>query len=149
MATVGSFEVRPGPPAQGVAQSPSAPYGEEDTFPIDVIDAESWDLPSFDEWGDADLFLNKDHRLWNFETYPDRHGKHRLRRVLRFIYNPPCRDELGVVTEAHAEALENRKGRGRWKSSREDAGALRPLALTVAKYHRRTKGRRNRGEMSF
>jgi hypothetical protein len=117
--------------------------GEESIFPVNELDADLWDLPSFAEDADADLFLNERHRLWNLETYRDRHEKHRLRRSLRFIYDPPVRDELGQVTEAHAAALENRKGRGRWKSSREDARALRPLALTIAGYHRRHKGRRN------
>src|SRR5262249_54329197 len=47
---------------------------------------------------DAAEALSWDRRLWNLETYGDRHGKRRLRRSLRFIGKPPVRVELGVIS---------------------------------------------------
>lgn len=145
VAPVGSLEIPPELPAQRFAQATDLAIGAGDIFPVGEVDDELWDFPSFIEVNDTDLFLDENRRLWNFEVYRDRHEKPRLRRTLRFVYDPPCQDELGVVTEAHAAALEGRRGRGRWSSSREDARVLRPLALTIARYHRRNKGRRKRG----
>ena len=93
---------------------------------------------------DAELLLDEGRRLWNLETYKDRHGKTRLRMTLRFS-DPPVREELGVITEALAAALQERGRRGRWKHSREAAVALRPLVEAIAESHRRLRSRRKKG----
>ncbi len=90
-----------------------------------------------------DDLLSEDFRLWNLETYKDRHGKHRLRQTLRFIY-PPIREELGKVTQAYAEALDSRPGKGRSASSRREAEQLGPVVDEIAKSARELQGNRRR-----
>src|SRR5262249_25118030 len=77
---------------------------------------------------DAAEALSWDRRLWNLETYGDRHGKRRLRRSLRFIGKPPVRVELGVISPELEAELRARPGRGRHKQSRAEADALRRFA---------------------
>jgi len=95
----------------------------------------------FDLGEEVDGNLDQESRLWNLETYKDRHGKYRLRRVLRFV-QPPVRIELGTVTGAIKEQLACRSGRGRWGKSRSEAGAFRTAAqLTAEQFKRDKRGR--------
>lgn len=80
---------------------------------------------------DSDEAFNEHTKLWNTETYHDRHGKKRLRRVLRFCKKPIKRD-LGRVTEKHEGELRNRRGRGRWGTSRAEAKQYRYLIDRIA-----------------
>ena len=93
----------------------------------------------------SDDFLSKDRRLWNLEIYKDRHGKYRAKRVLRFVTKPP-KIELGKVTEEISEELKGRRGKGRWKLSREEAEEFRSHAELVAESIRRDKGQRSNGQ---
>jgi hypothetical protein len=86
----------------------------------------------------ADAALAPERRLWNLETYGDRHGKRRLRRSLRFV-KKPCRIELGQVTPEFESELRSRPGRGRWAASRTDAELLKRFAELVAKSVKRDK----------
>jgi hypothetical protein len=91
----------------------------------------------------ADVALSADRRLWNLETYEDRHGKRRIRRSLRFV-TKPCRIELGKVTADFDRQLGERPGRGRWRSSRAESELFRQLAHDVAKSVERDKKRRRK-----
>lgn len=82
--------------------------------------------------------LAPERRLWNLETYGDRHGKRRLRRSLRFV-KKPCRVELGQVTSEFELELKSRPGRGRWTASRTDAELFKRFAQSVAKSVERDK----------
>ena len=95
----------------------------------------------------ADEVFSKDYRLWNLETYKDRHGKHRAKRVLRFVSKPP-KIEIGKITEEIAEELRSRRGKGRWKLSRDEAEEYRGNAELVAESIRRDKGQRDAGSDS-
>src|SRR5262245_12962796 len=92
---------------------------------------------------DAAEALSWDRRLWNLETYGDRHGKRRLRRSLRFV-SPPVRVELGIISPELEAELRARPGRGRHKQSRADSDALRRFAQSVAVAARRDKRRKPR-----
>jgi len=94
----------------------------------------------------VDVALDWDHRLWNLETYGDRHGKRRLRRSLRFIGKPPVRVELGQISPELEAELKRRPGRGRHRQSRADAQALRRFAESIAESARRAKGPRSKGK---
>jgi hypothetical protein len=72
----------------------------------------------------VEVALGWDHRLWNLETYGDRHGKRRLRRSLRFIGKPPVRVELGQISPELEAELKRRPGKGRHKQSRVDSPAF-------------------------
>lgn len=99
------------------------------------------DHPELLDLGDEiDGGLDKGARLWNFETYGDKYGKRRLRRVLRFV-TPPVRDELGVITSELSGILAGRPGRGRWAASRIESATLRSAAESAAQQFKRNKRR--------
>jgi len=77
---------------------------------------------------DAD---DNDPRLWRLDAYHDRHGKVRVRKVLRFVPKPEVKIELGVMTDELAAQMKNRPGRGRWGESRLEAQALRLAAIGI------------------
>lgn len=79
----------------------------------------------------------EDLRLWRLTTYRDRHGKVRVRKILRFVPAPGVTIELGVITEELAAELKAQRGKGRWKASRLEAQALRVEALAIAGKHTR------------
>lgn len=95
---------------------------------------------------DASTALSADRRLWNLETYGDRHGKRRLRRSLRFVRGTPERIELGKVTQAFSDELNARPGRGRWANSRAESELYRPVAESIAESARRAKRQRRKSK---
>lgn len=92
-------------------------------------------IPEPGEEINADALLSRERRLWNLETYGDRHGKRRVRRVLRFVSDPPT-DVLGAITPELEAELKQRRGRWRHRTSREEAESLRPFAFAIAESHR-------------
>jgi hypothetical protein len=146
---LGAIEQIPEPIAKsmnmGRLEIPELEIAEPSRQIPEPLSVRGGDLPLGEEIN-ADLLLDEVRRLWNLETYRDRYGKNRLRRALRFI-RPPVREELGVVAETHAAALQGRRGRGRWKRSREEARALRPLVDSVAESYWRNKRGRRRGQI--
>lgn len=135
-------------PARRKSPNLAAKRGKRTRSEIPEPIAQPWlgeldQIPEPGEELNADELLNRDRRLWNLETYGDRHGKRRVRRVLRFVNKPP-KEELGEITPNLEAELKQRRGRGRHRISREEAESLRPFALAIAKSHRRYKRQRNR-----
>jgi hypothetical protein len=73
-----------------------------------------------------------DTKLWRLETYKDRHGKVRVRKVLRFVPKPGVAVEMGAITDELAAEIEKQRGRGRWRESRIEAQTLRIEAIAIA-----------------
>lgn len=133
----------PGPEGTLIAEPKASEIAEPKESPANVrtLEAETSE-PEEDE--DVEIstpgFKDEKSRLWNLTTYKDRHGKLRAKHVLRFVTHPPKRD-AGVITADIAAQLEQRKGRGRWKASRDEAaGQLKVSAQSIADAYWRTRG---------
>jgi hypothetical protein len=122
---------------------PSQKLHEQETYEFteptpQITEPGDWQFTELGQEINAGAALAPERRLWNLETYGDRHGKRRLRRSLRFV-KKPCRVELGQVTPDFESELRNRLGRGRWAASRTDAEFLKRLADSTAKSVKRDK----------
>jgi hypothetical protein len=126
----------------------SRSFGQIPEPPAIQFEERSYEIPEPFQLGellDAGTILEDNRRLWRIETYADRHGKRRARRVLRFVTRPEPKIELGQINEATARELEDRPGRGRWRDSRVEADELRCIALNVAERFKQDPLIRRRG----
>jgi len=118
-------------------------------IPEPFLEPTKLQIPEPSQYGleiDEDI-LSANARLWRLESYADRHGKVRARRVLRFVPRPEPKRELGQVDAQLADELKARPGRGRWRDSRDEAEQFRRIAHDVAVAFRRDKRLRREGSV--